>query len=236
MPCLAAPLVQRLATSTGWSAPCARRRWPNARPGGRRHVTWPEPRPRTPCGWRGTCTAGASAAASTSSASWSPTPSPPTGWRLTTSRWPATSTPCPRTSGSRPICPISGWTSTSTAAPSGLPRSPSTCPHADASRSGPRTGAAPMLFLACIEAVARQGLAGRLGATVQANFRRTPADLDRLVACGRLHPAGQGRLCRTGRPQPALRGSHRHCLPAAGPPARGGRGAVLAGHPRRRAA
>ena len=38
--------------------------------------------------------------------------------------------------------------------------------------------------LACIEAVARQGLAGRLGATVQANFRRTPADLDRLVAAG----------------------------------------------------
>jgi proline dehydrogenase len=38
--------------------------------------------------------------------------------------------------------------------------------------------------LACIEAVARQGLAGRLGATAQANFRRTPRDLERLVAAG----------------------------------------------------
>lgn len=38
--------------------------------------------------------------------------------------------------------------------------------------------------LACIEAVARQGLAGQLGATVQANFRRAPGDLDRLVKAG----------------------------------------------------
>lgn len=38
--------------------------------------------------------------------------------------------------------------------------------------------------LACVEAVARQGLAGRLGATAQANFRRTPRDLERLVEAG----------------------------------------------------
>ncbi len=38
--------------------------------------------------------------------------------------------------------------------------------------------------LACIETVARQGLAGRLGATAQANFRRTPRDLERLVDAG----------------------------------------------------
>jgi len=38
--------------------------------------------------------------------------------------------------------------------------------------------------LACIETVARQGLAGRLGATAPANFRRTPRDLERLVAAG----------------------------------------------------
>jgi proline dehydrogenase len=38
--------------------------------------------------------------------------------------------------------------------------------------------------LACIETVARQGLAGRLGATAQANFRRTPRDLERLVEAG----------------------------------------------------
>jgi proline dehydrogenase len=38
--------------------------------------------------------------------------------------------------------------------------------------------------LACIQAVAARGLAARLGATAQANFRRTPADLDRLVAAG----------------------------------------------------
>jgi proline dehydrogenase len=38
--------------------------------------------------------------------------------------------------------------------------------------------------LACIETVARQGLAGRLGATAEANFRRTPRDLERLVEAG----------------------------------------------------
>ncbi len=38
--------------------------------------------------------------------------------------------------------------------------------------------------LACIETVARQGLAGRLGATAQANIRRTPRDLERLVDAG----------------------------------------------------
>jgi proline dehydrogenase len=38
--------------------------------------------------------------------------------------------------------------------------------------------------LACIESVAGRGLAGRLGATAQANFRRTPRDLERLVAAG----------------------------------------------------
>jgi proline dehydrogenase len=38
--------------------------------------------------------------------------------------------------------------------------------------------------LACIETVARQGLASRLGATAQANFRRTPRDLERLVEAG----------------------------------------------------
>jgi len=36
----------------------------------------------------------------------------------------------------------------------------------------------------CVLTVAGQGLADRLGATVQANFRRTPADLERLVAAG----------------------------------------------------
>jgi proline dehydrogenase len=34
--------------------------------------------------------------------------------------------------------------------------------------------------LTCIETVARQGLADRLGATAEANFRRTPRDLERL--------------------------------------------------------
>lgn len=38
--------------------------------------------------------------------------------------------------------------------------------------------------LACVETVARQGLAGRLGATAQANFRRTPGDLERLIEAG----------------------------------------------------
>ncbi len=38
--------------------------------------------------------------------------------------------------------------------------------------------------LGCVLAVAGRGLAGRLGATVQANFRRAPADLERLVAAG----------------------------------------------------
>jgi proline dehydrogenase len=38
--------------------------------------------------------------------------------------------------------------------------------------------------LTCIETVAGRGLAGRLGATAQANFRRTPRDLERLVAAG----------------------------------------------------
>lgn len=38
--------------------------------------------------------------------------------------------------------------------------------------------------LACVENVAGRGLAARLGATAQANFRRTPGDLERLVACG----------------------------------------------------
>jgi proline dehydrogenase len=38
--------------------------------------------------------------------------------------------------------------------------------------------------LTCVETVARQGLADRLGATAPANFRRTPRDLDRLVEAG----------------------------------------------------
>jgi proline dehydrogenase len=38
--------------------------------------------------------------------------------------------------------------------------------------------------LTCIETVARQGLADRLGATAEANFRRTPRDLERLVEAG----------------------------------------------------
>ena len=38
--------------------------------------------------------------------------------------------------------------------------------------------------LACIETVAGRGLAGRLGATAQANFWRTERDLERLVAAG----------------------------------------------------
>jgi proline dehydrogenase len=38
--------------------------------------------------------------------------------------------------------------------------------------------------LACIETVAGRGLADRLGATAQANFRRTPRDVERMVAAG----------------------------------------------------
>ncbi len=38
--------------------------------------------------------------------------------------------------------------------------------------------------LKCVLTVAGQGLADRLGATVQANLRRTPADLERLIAAG----------------------------------------------------
>jgi proline dehydrogenase len=38
--------------------------------------------------------------------------------------------------------------------------------------------------LACVLDVAGRGLAGRLGTTVQANLRRTPADLDRLLTTG----------------------------------------------------
>ena len=38
--------------------------------------------------------------------------------------------------------------------------------------------------LACVQAVANRGLADRLGATVQANLLRSPADLDSLVATG----------------------------------------------------
>lgn len=38
--------------------------------------------------------------------------------------------------------------------------------------------------LGCIEDVAGRGLAGRLGGTAQANVRRTPRDLERLVAAG----------------------------------------------------
>ena len=38
--------------------------------------------------------------------------------------------------------------------------------------------------LACVEAVAGRGLAGRLGATAPANFRRTPRDLERFAAAG----------------------------------------------------
>jgi proline dehydrogenase len=38
--------------------------------------------------------------------------------------------------------------------------------------------------LTCVEIVASRGLAGRLGATAQANFRRTPQDLERLLAAG----------------------------------------------------
>jgi proline dehydrogenase len=49
---------------------------------------------------------------------------------------------------------------------------------------GAEDGGRPDAVLACIETVARQGLAGRLGATAQANFRRTPRDLERLVEAG----------------------------------------------------
>ncbi len=38
--------------------------------------------------------------------------------------------------------------------------------------------------LACIETVAGRGLAGRLGATASANFRRTEGDLERMAAAG----------------------------------------------------
>lgn len=38
--------------------------------------------------------------------------------------------------------------------------------------------------LTCVHAVAARGLADRIGATVQANLRRSPADLDGLVAAG----------------------------------------------------
>ena len=38
--------------------------------------------------------------------------------------------------------------------------------------------------MTCVEEVANRGLADRLGATVQANFRRTPDDLERLIAAG----------------------------------------------------
>jgi proline dehydrogenase len=38
--------------------------------------------------------------------------------------------------------------------------------------------------LSCVETVAGRGLAGRLGATAQANFRRTQDDLERLVSSG----------------------------------------------------
>lgn len=38
--------------------------------------------------------------------------------------------------------------------------------------------------LSCVLAVARQGHSDRLGATVQANLRRSPGDLDRLVGAG----------------------------------------------------
>lgn len=37
-------------------------------------------------------------------------------------------------------------------------------------------------IMSCVEEVARRGLADRLGATVQANLRRTPGDLERLIA------------------------------------------------------
>jgi proline dehydrogenase len=38
--------------------------------------------------------------------------------------------------------------------------------------------------LTCVETVARRGLAGRLGATAPANYRRTGRDLERLAAAG----------------------------------------------------
>lgn len=38
--------------------------------------------------------------------------------------------------------------------------------------------------LGCVLAVAGEGLADRLGATVQANLRRTPGDVDRLIGAG----------------------------------------------------
>jgi proline dehydrogenase len=39
-------------------------------------------------------------------------------------------------------------------------------------------------ILACVTAVARRGLADRLGATVQANLLRSPADVERLINAG----------------------------------------------------
>jgi proline dehydrogenase len=38
--------------------------------------------------------------------------------------------------------------------------------------------------LTCVEIVAGRGLAGRLGATAPANYRRTPSDLERMAAAG----------------------------------------------------
>jgi len=49
---------------------------------------------------------------------------------------------------------------------------------------GAEDDASAEAVLSCVLAVAARGLSDRLGATVQANLRRTPRDLDRLVASG----------------------------------------------------
>jgi hypothetical protein len=49
---------------------------------------------------------------------------------------------------------------------------------------GAEDAARPDAFLACVFDVAAGGLADRLGATVQANLLRSPADADRLAEAG----------------------------------------------------
>jgi proline dehydrogenase len=49
---------------------------------------------------------------------------------------------------------------------------------------GAEDHASAAAVLSCVLEVAGRGLADRLGATVQANLRRTPRDLDRLIAAG----------------------------------------------------
>jgi proline dehydrogenase len=57
-------------------------------------------------------------------------------------------------------------------------------PHDRRIQVGAEDHARADAVLGCVLDVAGRGLAGRLGATVQANLRRTPADLERLVTAG----------------------------------------------------